>query len=70
MKSYLICRKQAVKLNNSLSRTEPVSSGVPQGSKLDLLCFILFINDLPTALEKETSFGNADDVNASVSSQN
>ena len=47
-------------LNGHNSSTMPVVSGVPQGSILGPLCFSLFINDLPLAVE-ETTILFADD---------
>ena len=59
--SYLSKRKQYVKLNDSNSEIEQVTSGVPQGSLLDSLLFIIFVNDLSLQVTKCEAFGYADD---------
>ena len=49
-KSYLENRTQVCSINGSLSESCSLSCGVPQGTILRSLLFLLYINDLPNCL--------------------
>lgn len=51
-KSYLTNRKQVTKVNGITSREIDNEFGIPQGSILGALLFIIYVNDMPNILEK------------------
>ena len=66
--SYLTSRKQFCKVNGICSKTKDIHCGVPQGSCLGPLSFLIYINDLPFALKKGKVTMYADDKSISYSS--
>ena len=68
LRSYLSGRTQYVYINGCHSSPRTVSAGVPQGSILGPILFLLFINDLPSAAQCSTVDIYGDDTTLSLSS--
>ena len=66
VESYLADRHQAVWIDHALSDFLPCTVGVPQGSNLGPLFFLIFFNDLPHSLNCEAD-AYADDTTLTVS---
>ena len=60
-KSYLENRYQSVRLEDTISSSKQVEFGVPQGSILGPILFIIYINDMATALRDCLLVQYADD---------
>ena len=66
-KSYLSGRTQFTSVNGYASETRDMKYGVPQGSVLGPLLFLIYINDLHNAIKFSTVHHFADDTNLLVS---
>ena len=69
-KSYLSDRSQKCYVNGHLSNNRTLLCGIPQGTILGPLLFLLYINDLPNCLEHSQARMYADDTNLTFASNN
>ena len=69
-KSYLSNRKQYVFYNGHKSTTDTVECGVPQGSVLGPLLFIIYTNDLPNSVNNANTILFADDTTIYIANTN
>ena len=69
-KSYLTSRSQYVEYNNSKSERKPITHGVPQGSILGPLLFILYMNDFSRSSDLLFSILFADDTSVFIEGTN
>ena len=67
--SYLSNRCQRCCVNVELSEVVKLTCGVPQGSNLGPLLFLIYINDLPNCLETATPRMFADDTNITTAAK-
>ena len=51
MKDFLKNRKQNVSVNGAESACQDVTSGIPQGSVLEPILFVIYINDMPECVD-------------------
>ena len=70
LKSYLLNRTQFVKFNNSSSTKQHISIGVPQGTILCPILFLLYVNDFPQSFTNCKCIIYADDTTVYFSSDN
>lgn len=61
IKSYLTDRKQKVRIKDKRSSEKILNTGVPQGTILGPLFFVLYVNDLLLDMQQESILSYADD---------
>ena len=70
LKSYLSGRNQFVTVATEMSNNLPLTCGVPQGSILGPLLFLIYINDFKNCILDNTAYHFADDTNVIFSKRN
>ena len=70
MKSYMLNKKQYIWYNDNPSDVRSTTCGVPQGSTLGPLSFLIYVNDLPSVSEMLFTVMFADDPNMFVNGDN
>ena len=68
IESYLTNRKQFCSLNGLHSKARKVTCGIPQGSCLGPLLFIIYLNDLEECLQSSRARIYADDTSLTITS--
>lgn len=61
IKSYLTNKLQQVRINNYISKAKEINTGVPQGTILGPLFFILYVNEMLITLGNREMISYADD---------
>jgi hypothetical protein len=69
-KSYLENRMQCVQIGDQRSKFKIIRTGVPQGSVLGPVLFLLYMNDFPKCLHQVKSTLYADDTNLYITGNN
>ena len=67
--SYLTNRQQYVQMGNTVSSKQTMTCGIPQGSSLGPVLFLIYINDLPHSSNALTFRIFADDTNVFASAR-
>ena len=70
LKSYLNNRFQAVKVNDVMSEFKLINAGVPQGSVLGPILYLIYVNELPNISDQFSTCLFADDTTLIFDSKN